>query len=109
MLGECRSLVRVGYGERRSFSVRRRYGGPFSHHAHFEAALVGRPTALGAGSDGVWSFNSISQRECLPIKTLTKHRKPIGGLSLFLICILASRIGCLLVSLCGKLMSHWRW
>src|ERR1700722_19688822 len=99
MLGECSSLVRVGYGERCSFGVRSQYGGPFSHHAHFEAALVGRPTALGAGSDGFWSLtNSISQRECLPIKTLTKHRKPIGGLSLFLICILASRIGCLLVS-----------
>src|ERR1700683_3094360 len=35
----------------------------------FEAALVGRPTAPGAGSFGLWSLtNSMSQRECLPIK-----------------------------------------
>ncbi len=66
MLGECNLLVQFGYRESRSFSVRGRYGGPFSHDAlFFEAAPVGGPRAFGSVSCGlsVWTFDQLEHGE----------------------------------------------
>jgi len=43
MPSECNLLVQLGHRESRSFSVRGRYGGPFSHDALFRGRLGGRP------------------------------------------------------------------
>jgi hypothetical protein len=43
MPSECNLLVRLGHRESRSFSVRGRFGGPFSHDALFRGRLGGRP------------------------------------------------------------------